>query len=217
MRRSPLLLLAILLAIVSPFLISTPLMAATEEPSYETLIQDDAFAVRRYQGVIVAETEVTGTLEEASNEGFQRVAGYIFGSNRSRTSAAEQGETIAMTAPVMLEAASEKIAMTAPVSIEGGGKRWRLQFVMPAKYTLETLPTPLHPDVRLRAVPAARMAVVRFSGLADAALLAEKTEALRAWISKQGLEAAGEPQLARYNPPWIPPEARRNEVLIPLR
>ena len=44
----------------------------------------------------------------ARNKGFQAIAGYIFGGNRSKTS-------IAMTAPVA-QAKAEKIAMTAPVA-----------------------------------------------------------------------------------------------------
>jgi len=48
-----------------------------------------------------------------------------------------------MTAPVSQEGASEKIPMTAPVNQEQVGGKWRITFLMPTQYTLETLPEPL--------------------------------------------------------------------------
>ncbi|MEO6255117.1 MAG: heme-binding protein, partial [Ferruginibacter sp.] len=69
-----------------------------------------------------------------------------------------------MTAPVTLEpvARSEKIAMTAPVTAEpvaadasmATATQWRIQFVMPGQYSMQTLPKPVNPAVSLRELPA---------------------------------------------------------------
>jgi hypothetical protein len=196
-------------------LLNIEVAMATEEPRFEVTVEAKEFAVRRYPPLIVAQTDVEGTLDEASSAGFRRIAGYIFGSNRSRISSAS--EKIAMTAPVTVEVKSEKIAMTAPVAVERAGGRWRVSFVMPASYTLATLPVPSDSRVELRAVPAQQVAVIRFSGLVSDAKVADKTAQLKAWMAGRSLVATAEPRLARYNPPWTLPFLRRNEVLIPCR
>ena len=187
---------------------------AIEEPGYETLVADEPYELRQYRPMIVAETFVEGDLSAASNAGFRRIADFIFGNNTSPRGA---GEKIEMTAPVTAAPASEKIAMTAPVTVEDTGGRWRVHFVMPSKYTIATLPKPNDPAVAIREVPAAKVAVIRFSGLAGESNVAGKTADLMRWIESRGLRASGTPQLARYNPPWTLPFMRRNEVLVEVR
>jgi len=48
--------------------------------------------------------------------------------------------------------------MTAPVSQEKAGGQWRITFLMPASSTMETLPEPLDPKVRLIEIPRRFMA-----------------------------------------------------------
>ena len=47
--------------------------------------------------------------------------------------------------------------------------------------------------------------------------MAEHEAALLAALESQGLQPAGEPVLAQYNPPWTLPFLRRNEILVPVR
>ena len=194
-------------------LAALPAMAAIEEPRFDTLRQSGDFEVRHYAPMLVAETFVAGDLSRASGDGFRLIAGYIFGDNVAATGAGS--EKVAMTAPVTMEAAG-KIAMTAPVTTEAAGDRYRMHFVMPSKYTLDTLPRPRDSRVKLREIPAQRMAVIRFSGLAGDEKVRDKTEELLAWMTAEGLAPAGAPQLARYDPPWTLPFLRRNEVMIPV-
>lgn len=63
-------------------------------------------------------------------------------------------------------------------------------------------------------VPAQTYGVIKFSWLAGEDKVAEKTEALQTWMQDQNLTPTGEPELARYNPPWTLPFLRRNEVMI---
>ncbi|NOT15152.1 MAG: heme-binding protein, partial [Methylotenera sp.] len=82
------------------------------------------------------------------------------------------------------------------------------------QYTLSTLPTPNNPAVTLRELPASRMAVIRFSGLAGEEKTAKKTDELLVWLKSKNIAPTGTPELARYNPPWTLPFLRRNEVMV---
>jgi hypothetical protein len=125
-----------------------------------------------------------------------------------------------MTAPVAVEEQppkSAKIAMTAPVNIESNAGQWTVSFVMPSEYSMETLPKPLNSKVQLRQIPAARKAVITFSGFYNSQKVAAKTIELEEWMKAKNLQANGSPQFSRYNPPWTLPFMRRNEVMIDVR
>lgn len=184
---------------------------AYEEPKYDVLEKSDAFELRAYKPMIVAEAFVEGDLDSASSKGFRLIADYIFGNNKSQNGASEK---ISMTVPVTMEPKSEKINMTAPVSMQENAGKWRVHFVMPSKYTLETLPTPNNADVKLRQVESKKFAVIRFSGFAGEEKTAKKTEELLAWLQSKQIKPAGAPELARYNAPWTLPFLRRNEVMV---
>ena len=182
---------------------------AIEEAAYNVVKRDDKFEIRDYAPHILAETVVEGDLEQAGNKAFSRLFRYISGENRSR-------DKVAMTAPVSQEPMAEKIKMTAPVWQQRVQDRWAVSFMMPASYTLETLPEPQDPEVKLRQVPARRMAAVRYSGTwSEQRYLRYLTE-LESWIHKRGLTILGDPVWARYNPPFTPWFLRRNEILIPI-
>lgn len=189
---------------------------AIEEPKYTVLEKSGDFELRAYAPMVIAETLVDGSLDEASSAGFKRIADYIFGNNTSQTGASEK---ISMTAPVgiapeAVDKKSEKISMTAPVGMQKIAGQWRMYFVMPSRYTLATLPKPNNPAVNLREIPASRVAVLRFSGLAGEEKTAYKTNELLAWLKNKQITPISAPELARYNPPWILPFLRRNEVMV---
>jgi hypothetical protein len=175
------------------------------EPRYTAEIHDGDFEVRRYAPRVVAETELSGSHEQASSEGFRRIAGYIFGGNQKR-------QSIAMTTPVSMRSAGERIAMTAPVSQRGSGDRWTVAFTMPAEYTLARLPIPNDARVVLRELPEQRFAVVRFANSTGEAAVRERTEALVRWATERGLRISGGAELNRYDPPWTLGFMRRNEL-----
>lgn len=188
---------------------------AIEEPAFELLEQAGAFQLRFYAPRIVAETMVDGTLAQASSAGFRRIARYLFGDNRGEAAAPPLAKA-GTTAPA-LDGDRQKIAMTAPVAIERLGGRWRMQFVMPRRYTLATLPRPRHPGVTLRERQAQHTAVLVFTGFARSHTVDAHTRMLFDWLAQRGLEPVAAPQLARYNPPWTLPFLRRNEILIDYR
>jgi len=181
---------------------------ALEKPSYTVLESEGNLELRRYEPYIVAETLVDGDFESAGNQGFRRLADYIFGNNRSR-------QKMEMTSPVS-QAPSEKVAMTAPVAMHRQGDLYRITFMMPSKYTLETLPEPVNPQVQLRQVPEELMAAVRYSGTWSQQRYESHKAELEAWVTRNEWSIAGEPVFARYDPPIKPWFLRRNEILIPI-
>lgn len=189
---------------------------ATEEPKFQVLKKDGDFELRQYAPMIVAETLVSGSQDDASSQGFRVIAGYIFGDNKS---ASAEPEKIAMTAPVLLEkqGAGIKIDMTAPVTLDKIGDRWRVQFIMPSQYRIADLPKPNNPAVTLRDIPMSKLAALRFSGFAGEEKVAAKTRELTDWVIARGNAAINAPQLARYDPPWTLPFMRRNEILVEVR
>lgn len=184
------------------------LKRGTEEPSYELLGREGDVELRSYGPSIVAVTEVEGEREAALNVAFRRLAGYIFGGNRQKAK-------VAMTAPVAAQA-SEKIAMTAPVAATPKDGKWRVTFTMPASYSMDTLPEPLDPSVRLETTPPRTVAALRFSGRARTADVEAKTQELEAALARAGKKTRGAPTLAQYDPPFTMPPMRRNEILVEL-
>lgn len=195
-------LLLILLAIGSPAM-------ATEEPKFVLVLKDGDFEVRDYAPTVVAEVTVSGNQGQASNQGFRILAGYIFGGNTGQ-------RTIAMTAPVAQRQVSERIAMTAPVTQRASGSDWVVRFTMPSEYTLGTLPRPDDRRITLRDEPGQRMAVIRFSGIANARSAERHERELDAQLQARGLRKTGPISLAQYDAPWTPWFMRRNEVMVPI-
>jgi effector-binding domain-containing protein len=182
---------------------------AGEEAEYTVVLKEDLFEVREYTPHIVAETIVDGDFEDAGGEAFDRLFKYISGNNKSR-------EKVEMTAPVGQAAESQKINMTSPVGQKQVEGRWAVSFMMPASFTLETLPKPNDQNVILRQVPARHMAAVRYSGFWSEEGYERNKAKLDAWIDAKGFITAGEAVWARYNPPFMPWFLRRNEILLPI-
>lgn len=201
--------LSIPITVVAIIIIGAMDAMAIEEAMYKVLEKDNKFEIRDYAPHILAETIVQGGLEESGNKAFNRLFRYISGDNRSR-------KKLAMTAPVSQQPMGEKIKMTAPVGQRRVQEKWAVSFMMPASYTLETLPEPEDPNVTLRQVPARRVAAVTYSGFwSEKRYLRYKLE-LESWIQEIGLTIIGDPIWARYNPPFTPWFLRRNEILIPI-
>ncbi len=189
-------------------LLGAEVAMAVEEAKYTVVATEGNRQVRDYDACLVAEVVVEAGAEEAGNQAFGPLFRYISGENSARGK-------IAMTAPVGQEA-REKIAMTAPVGQERTPEGYAVSFMIPASYTLETLPVPTDPAVRLRQVPARRVAAIRYSGTWSESGYQRHREELERWMAIRGLVPAGEAVWARYDPPFMPWFLRRNEVLIPL-
>lgn len=199
-----------LIVTVTLFIITGVVPAmATEEAPYTVIKTDDMFELREYAPQVLAEIIVDGDLEGAGNKAFRPLFRYISGDNKPR-------DKIAMTAPVSQEQKGEKVSMTAPVSQRSVQGKWAVSFMMPASYTIETLPTPDDSNIKLRQVPARRVAAVRYSGFWSEEKYLLHKEKLEKWIKDNRFTVTGETVWARYNPPFTLWFMRRNEILIPV-
>jgi hypothetical protein len=181
----------------------------TETPKYSIIKKYEEIELRQYPGYIQAQVNILGNnYKSAIEKGFSILAGYVFGNNISR-------QKIEMTTPVQVSH-SQKIAMTTPVTVTGNDS-FTVAFIMPAEYTLETLPLPKDSEIRFTSVQAHTMAAIRFSGYFQQNSIDKNKQSLSQWVAKEGLETEGDFIVAGYNPPWVPGFLARNEVLIKIK
>lgn len=176
-------------------------LMAIERPSFEVERRASGLEIRQYRAYVVAQTEVEGPMETAGNEGFRRLAGYIFGGNGT-------GQKIAMTAPVAMAPVPEETRLTP----KGGG--FLVQFMMPSSFSLASLPQPKDDRVTFATVPVRRVAALAYRGNWSEARYLMHLEKLQTALAKEGLKAVSAPVWARYDPPFMPPFMRTNEVLV---
>lgn len=164
------------------------------EPNYQVVKNDGAIEIRDYPPIIVAQIQVEGERYTAINSGFKILADYIFGNN----------------------IAKEKIAMTSPVIQQKHGEKWDVRFVMPTESTLKSLPKPNNKDIFIFEIPATKYVVIQFSGRNTQTNLDYHYALLLDYLSKHQLKQKGDPIFAFYNPPWILPFLRRNEIMVKI-
>jgi hypothetical protein len=183
-----------------------------ESPKYKVTSKENKFEIREYQGYIVAEVEIKDDYDSALSDGFRILADYIFGNNKKKSH-------ISMTVPVTETNTnqSEKIEMTAPVSAFATDEgKYRISFMMPSKYTIDSLPQPDSKDIMFNKVEGYKAAVIRFSGFLNKKLAEKKQDELKIWLHKINMTPKSGFISAQYNPPWIPGPFRKNEIIVKL-
>ncbi|MDH4051628.1 MAG: heme-binding protein, partial [Rubrivivax sp.] len=70
--------------------------------------------------------------------------------------------------------------------------------------------------IRLRQMPAARYAVIRYSGFWSQDNYDDHLHKLQQAVAAAGLRTVGAPVYSRYDAPWVPWFMRRNEIWLPL-
>jgi hypothetical protein len=195
---------ALIIGVVAAFSIGlwVYIVNNVEQPRYTSILRDGPLEIRDYPPLVVAEVITRGDRKSSVNAGFRPLAGYIFAKERG-------GESISMTAPVTQ-------TPTDANANANTSDTWRVRFIMPSKYTLETLPKPAGANVSLQTLPAMRRAAVQFSGVATDDLIATKEADLRAWLASKKMASVGAPHYAYYNDPFTPGPLRRNEVMLDL-
>lgn len=195
--------------LVIAFSLISPFSVAIEEAAYEVLEEDGDFQLRAYEPHIVATTTVESEMTSAGNQGFRILYRYITGDNIAR-------EELEAGGAVEQESVGRNIAMTAPVGQEQMEDKWIVSFMMPSKYTLETLPEPKDERVELREVPARTIAAVGYTGFWSEANYERHKDQLKRWLDEREIAIVGTPIWARYDSPFTLWFMRRNEVLIPV-
>lgn len=192
MKRKALIAIAALIPLV---MIGIALLSLPE-PDFEVVSEADGYQLRRYQPFQVAQTQVDGDFDGATEPAFERLVGYIQGGNRGE-------RNLPMMAPVnQLQAA------------DGSDGEWMVQFVMPKEYPKSYLPAPADARVSLETIPGRLVAARRYSGGWSEARYREHETALLQALDSAGIRVVGVPVFARYNAPFVPGFLRRNEVLV---
>ena len=183
----------------------------TEQQPYDVLTRSPGFELRRYPAHLVAEVEVDSSFTDAGNKAFGVLVAFISGRN-------SRNAKVPMTAPVVQQQASTSIAMTSPVVQEAGVEPGRqvVAFVMPAEFSLDTLPTPTDSRITVRQIPTQIAAARTFTGRWTEGIYREQLAELRSAVLEAGLEISGPPRFARFDPPWTPWFLRHNEVVLPV-
>jgi len=171
-----------------------------EEPDYTVAKEYETFEIRDYAPYLVAETTVRGEFSEVGNKAFRILFDYISGNNRKR-------QKIEMTAPVV----------QAPAGSGADADAYVVGFVMPAKYTLDSVPQPVDSRITLRQIPARRVAVIRYSGRWTLDRYQEHENVLMQALTEKEYTPAGPPVFARYNSPFMPWFMRRNEIHVEIK
>lgn len=181
------------------------IMSKVEKPKYITIEKNGNIEIRDYEQTIIAEVSVKGERKEAIREGFKVLANYIFGNNlsknRSSVTAKQEGQKIAMTAPV------EQIK-----DIDS----WKISFTMPSKYSIDSLPSPNTDKIKLLKIPKEKRIVIEFSGSNTDENIEKHLQILLAYCERENITINEGPIFAFYNPPWTLPFLRRNEIMFKL-
>ena len=182
-----------------------------ENPTYKVVYESGGIEYRQYEPYLVSETviEQADNYKEAGNEGFRRLFRYISGANSDQ-------KKVAMTVPVAQTESSQKIAMTVPVQQTESTEGWRVAFMLPTEYTLESAPQPTDNRVQIRAIPGKLTAVLRYSGKWTESNYAKKRAILVDTLQQASITTIGAFQSAQYAPPGTPGFLRRNEVLVEI-
>lgn len=161
---------------------------------YVVIKKYDAFEIRSYGASLFTSVKLsTREYKDASSKGFSILAGYIFGGN-------DRNEKIAMTSPVAM---SLEDSMT-------------VMFMVPKKFTKETLPRPSQSQIVFREEPAKIVAAITFSGWANDEKIERYKNELKAALDAKGIAYTNRFYFLGYNPPYEVLN-RKNEVIVELQ
>jgi len=192
MKRRILFVIVLILTIVLFQSFTIMPLNKTEEQKYSHVRKYDDFEIRFYPSATIATINSNAkTYRELSGPGFQKLAGYIFGGNEANT----------------------KISMTTPVQMDINDSVSTMSFVMPSSYTLEKLPKPNDPSVKIKNTSDEYVAVIKFGGYASDKDLKFYSEKLQSLLKENGINSFGNYRFLGYNPPFqfI---GRRNEIIV---
>jgi len=178
-------------------------------PEYTVVKKGEGYEIRDYVGYQVASTNINkgdpASMNDVAGSGaaFNALAAYLFGAN-------EESRAMAMTTPVTTTSLGEM--------------RFYLQDVI-APAPLEDGKTGMYEAgaVQIVDIPAARLAVRRFTGFVTEGEVARQKDALLSQLEMDGMEidvphgAVVPHVIFQYNPPYTIPMVRRNEIAVPVR
>ena len=194
----------LLLSVLAVGAMIGPIMSNVEVPAYKILKKEQNIEIRQYPPLIIAEVKTAGSRQASISDGFRILADFIFGNN-------EGEKRLSINGPITQQEGI-KIAMTAPVQQEKTDAEWAISFIMPSKFSIDTIPNPINDRIKIIQIPSKRYAVITFSGRSTEENLTKHTNELGKYMNGSSYSKVGNAKYAFYNPPWTLPFLRRNEV-----
>jgi effector-binding domain-containing protein len=159
--------------------------------NYTILNKIDSVEIRKYPKLIYASYQ---SPTEGSSAQFRVLANYIFGGNERQ----------------------EKIGMTSPVNMPISSNKNEMLFLMPKRYSIEDLPKPNSPEIKLLNIEERTVAALRFSGYANPNKVQNKKKQLIQILEKNNIQYHNKFELLVYDSPYKILN-RRNEVIVVLK
>lgn len=181
-----------------------------EEPKFYVILKDSHKQIRKYRPFILAQTLVLGDFETARDLGYKRLSRFLQGHNSFQ-------EKMMMTTPVF-QVRGDRMSMTSiPEASDQPKESWILSFIMPARFNMGSIPHPIEKSIKLIKVPSVIVASLRYNGPNTEAQMDIKTQELYSWLeSHPKYKTISEPRFAQYDPPYVIPIFRRNEIQVTL-
>ena len=172
--------------IILIFFLNTSVLAI-EEAKYDIIYKSDIYEIRFYSERLVVETK-----NNINSSAFKKLFKYISGANN----------------------ASKKIEMTVPVTQVKKDNSNYMQFIIPSKFNLKTIPGPTNLDVQISRIKEGYFGVIEYNGRSTATNFIKYSKILSEKLSDDKILIRGSPIKATYNGPFTLPILRRNEVMF---
>jgi hypothetical protein len=190
------LIITVVLFVVFTLFQAYTVMASNKSGSqpYTVVRTEKDFEIRFYPAATMAITTSSAkTYKELGNSGFKKLAGYIFGANKT----------------------NEKIAMTTPVHMDINQTSSTMSFVMPSQYRKDNLPEPNDSNVKIKTISQEYVAVIKFAGYASENDIKIFNQRLENALKEASISYYGHFRFLGYNPPFqfI---GRRNEIIVSI-
>ena len=169
------------------FLFSYSNLMAYEESNYEVVSSSEIYEIRKYSDRLAVET-----INTSQNNSFRKLFNYISGANKDN-------KEIKMTTPVT------------QIEIEG---KMTMQFYLPSKYNIKSVPSPSRSDIKIVNIEGGYYAVIKYSGRTSDKNFIKHKNILKNELVKNNVLVLSQPIKATYNGPFTLPIFRRNEVMF---
>lgn len=161
---------------------------SAETAEYTVLrVLGEGVEIRQYPKQTLISTDA-----KDQNTAFSILANYIFGGN----------------------AEGIRISMTTPVTTVLNDSGLQMSFVLPSGYYADNVPNPRDERITIRELEPRKIATIRFSGHLNRGKYMQKKHELVEILERESIVVKGNAFLMQYDPPWVLPMLRHNEVAI---
>jgi len=182
-----------------------------EYPSYFTLSETGFKEIRDYKPFLLAQIEIENSIfEEALNQAHKQVGAYFSSQNSGERSLVDNNNSKTLF--------PQKIPLMYPIFYSKNELVWRIAYVIPSKYSLQTVPLPLDSRIKILETPERIVAVIKFSGQLTSEKISQKVRDLKKWIQyHDSFFPVSGPVIAQYASTSSISFLRRYEIHIEIK